>query len=76
MPSNAGPVVVPGADSDLSVIQQLNRAAIGFRMQNRRFPSTVEELAVFANIQLPTPPPGKKYAFDKRGFVVLVDKSN
>jgi hypothetical protein len=57
----------------LTELQKLNRAVISFRMQKQRHPGTVEELATFAGIQLPAPPPGKKYAFNSRGLVVLVD---
>ena len=62
-------------DGDLSALQQLNRAVIGFRMQHQRNPSSVEEAAAAAGIQLPPPPPGKKYAFNNRGLVALVDSS-
>jgi len=75
VPSMTNSVVAPGTDADLTVIQRLNQAAIGFRMQKQRYPSTVEEVAAFAGIQLPAPPPGKKYAFNSRGLVVLVDNS-
>ena len=71
--SQTNPIVVPAADSDLSVVQQLNRAAIGFRMEKHRYPTTVEEVAAFAGIQMPTPPAGKKYILNRRGLVVLVD---
>ena len=79
-PANPGPPQInlaasANADSDLSVLQQLNRAVIGFRMQNHRNPSSVEEAASAAGIQLPAPPPGKKYAFNNRGLVALVDIS-
>ncbi len=63
------------ADADLPVLQQLNRAVIGFRMQYHRNPASVEELATTAGIQLPPPPAGKKYAFNKRGLIDLVDIS-
>lgn len=63
------------ADADLPVLQQLNRAVMGFRMQYHRNPASVEELASSAGIQVPPPPPGKKYAFNKRGLVDLVDIS-
>ncbi len=64
---------VPVADPGTPVLQQLNRSVLQYKMQNRRNPTSVEELAAFAGVQVPSPPPGKKYAFNGRGFVVLVD---
>jgi len=61
------------ANSGTPVLQQLNRSVLQYKMQNRRNPTSVEELAAFAGVQVPSPPPGKKYAFNGRGFVVLVD---
>jgi hypothetical protein len=63
----------PVVDKNSPILQQLNRSLIGYRMQKRSNPSSVEDLAAFAGIQLPAPPPGKKYAFNPRGLVVLVD---
>jgi len=62
-------------DNDVPVLQQLNRAVMGFRMQYHRNPASVEELATTAGISLPPPPPGKKYAFNHRGLIDLVDIS-
>jgi hypothetical protein len=56
-------------------LQRLNQAVIGFRMQNHRNPSSVAEIVSASGIQLPPPPPGKKYAFSNRGLVVLVDSA-
>jgi hypothetical protein len=67
--------MAPNVEGNLPVMQQLNRAALRYRMQNRHNPASVEELASAAGIQLPPPPAGKKYAFDARGLVALVDNS-
>ena len=72
------PTVAPvtaAPTNGLSFLQQLNRATLPFTMQNHRNPATVEELAAYAGVQLPSPPAGKKYAFNGRGLVVLVDAS-
>lgn len=61
------------AEGNLPVLKQLNRAALRYRKQNGRNPASVEELASAAGIQLPEPPPGKKYGFNNRGIVVLMD---
>jgi len=63
------------SDAELSTLQQLNRALMGYRMQYHRNPATVEELASAVGISLPPPPSGKKYAFNNRGLVDLVDIS-
>jgi hypothetical protein len=63
----------PAINKNSSVLQQLNRAVLGFRMKNGRNPTSVEELATFAGIQVPPPPSGKKYVFNARGLVVMVD---
>jgi hypothetical protein len=65
--------VSANAEGNLPIMQQLNRAMFRYQMQNHRNPASVEELASAAGIQLPAPPPGKKYAFDSRGIVVLID---
>jgi hypothetical protein len=67
------PEAAAAANKKATIVQQLNRAMIGFRMQNHRNPASVEEVAAFAGIQLPPPPAGKKYALNARGLVVLVD---
>ena len=80
-PANAGPVppaptmepVTAAPNNGMSFLQQLNRASITFKMQNRRNPSTPEELAAFAGVQLPPPPAGKNYAMNPKGYIVLVD---
>jgi len=74
-PPEIGVTVGPSTDSNLSSVQQLNRALLRYRMQNHRMPSSVEELASSSGIQLPPPPAGKKYAFTGRGFVALVDNT-
>jgi hypothetical protein len=63
------------ADPDMPALVQLNRAIVGFRMEHHRNPNSVEEITAATGIQLPPPPPGKKYAFSNRGWVVLVDGS-
>jgi hypothetical protein len=80
VPANPGPAQInlaasANAEPEVPALQQLNRAVVGFRMQYHRNPNSVEEVAAAAGIQLPAPPPGKKYAFNSRGLVALVDSS-
>ena len=69
------PTAMAAADKGLPVLQQLNRSVIQYRIQNHRNPTSVEEVAAFAGVQVPPPPPGKKYVFNGRGLIVLVDNS-
>ncbi len=78
--TNQGPPKVDmaaaaSAEANMPLLQQLNRAVIRFRMVNHRNPNSVEELASSAGIQLPAAPPGKKYGFNARGFIVLMDSN-
>jgi len=54
-------------------LRPLNQALIGWIVQNRRHPATFEEFAASADIQIPTPPPGKKYILNGRGLISLVN---
>ncbi|HEV2330531.1 MAG TPA: hypothetical protein VGY56_17245 [Verrucomicrobiae bacterium] len=65
IPSTAGSAVTP--------LQMLNRAMVNWTMQHGRRPQSFEEFASTANITIPDPPPGKKYAFGGRGWIVLVN---
>jgi hypothetical protein len=68
------PLTVPStANSGLTPLQVLNRAMVNWTMQHGRRPQSFEEFASTANITIPEPPPGKKYAFDGRGWIVLVN---
>ena len=76
-PSNPIPPAFPtnSANSGVTPLQLLNRAMLGWEIKNHRHPRTFEEFASTANIQIPDPPAGQKYAFDKRGFIVLVNST-
>jgi hypothetical protein len=69
------PAAMAAANNGMPVLQQLNRAVLQYKIQNHRNPTSVEEVAAFAGIQVPPPPPGKKYVFNGRGLIVLVDDS-
>jgi hypothetical protein len=69
------PPATANPDNGIPVLQQLNRSVLQYRMQNHRNPTSVEELAAFAGVQVPPPPAGKKYVFNGRGLIVLVDNS-
>jgi len=73
VPGQTNPVTPANIDADLGTLQRLNQAVIAYRMQKNSFPTSVEEVATFAGIQVPPPPPGKKYALNARGVIVLMD---
>jgi hypothetical protein len=73
--ATAQPAPAANATNSLSSLQVLNRTLLGWMIRNRRHPKDFQEFASTANIQIPAPPPGKKYALNGRGFIVLVDNS-
>jgi hypothetical protein len=72
--ANPQPAITTNSGS-LTTLQVLNRAMISWMRQNHRRPQSFEEFASTANIQIPAPPPGKKYGLNPRGFIILVDSS-
>jgi hypothetical protein len=70
---NPQPVAVANEDVPKPVMQAMNRALLGWMRANHRRPKTFEDFASSTDFQIPAPPPGKKYAFNERGFVVLVN---
>jgi hypothetical protein len=73
--ANAQPAPAANAAAAEPNLQKLNHALILYKAQNHRSPTTFEEFAASANIQIPPPPPGKKYALDGSGFIVLMNNS-
>ena len=67
------PVAMTSSNDSPQTLQLLNRALLHWMIKNRRHPENFEEFANSANIQIPDPPAGKKYALNGRGFIVLVD---
>jgi len=55
-------------------LRALNRKLIQCVIAARHGFKTIDEFAAAANIQIPAPPPGKKYAFDKKGYIILVNQ--
>ena len=77
LPKPAGPPTVvtvnpadPAAAADLSA---LSRSLRGWIVGHRRLPNSFEEFVSSANLTVPPPPPGKKYAINK-STVILVDR--
>lgn len=62
-------------DNSKQTLQMLNRSLMQWMIKNRRHPRTFQEFAGTANIPIPSPPAGKEYALNGRGFIVLVNIS-
>ncbi len=54
-------------------LRPLNRALMQWVTQNHRAAANFEEFAASANIQIPPPPPGKKYVINSHGLINLVN---
>jgi len=62
-------------DSDTSVIlDELNREVKKWVMRNRRKPATFEEFSSSAQLEVPPPPPGKKYVLTPELRVELANQ--
>jgi hypothetical protein len=74
--ANSQPAAATTPDVPKPEMQAMNRALIVWMRTNGRRPKTFQEFAGSTDFQIPTPPPGKKYAFNARGFIVLKDASS
>ena len=75
-PAPAGgsqPASAASATNAMPNLQPLNQALIGWRLQNRRVPASFAEFAASAGINIPPPPPGKKYIINSHGLISLVN---
>jgi len=66
----------PAQKSGPTQLQLLNRAMMGWEIKNHRHPRNFEEFASTGSIQIPAPPPGQKYAFNGKGFIILVNSTH
>jgi hypothetical protein len=66
---------VTNADNTQLELQTLNKALLGWMIKNHRHPQNFAEFASSTDIQIPEPPPGKKYALNPRGFIIFADNS-
>lgn len=72
-PVNSGPALAATATNATVDLRPLNQALMGWVYRNGRRPANFEEFAASAGIQIPPPPPGKKYSITGRGFISLVN---
>ena len=69
-PQTIAPPSSGNVDETLTQLtRELHRTMIG-----RRLSGTFEEFVAVRNLQVPPPPPGKKYAISKQWRVILVDQ--
>ena len=54
-------------------LAELNRQLRRWIVSNRRPPKSFEDFAANTTYQIPPPPPGKKYAIDRKMHVLLVN---
>lgn len=71
---SAAPATVAASPEGGADLKQLNQAYIGWIVQNRRRPKTFAEFVTLSGINVPPAPAGKKYVFDKSGFITLADQ--
>jgi len=74
-PAPLGPEVAPVAQADGQPdLAALDRVARLWMFRNHRRPTSWEDFAANAGVQIPPPPPGKKYALSRDMRVTLVDR--
>jgi hypothetical protein len=54
-------------------LADLDRAVRSWILANKRWPTNFAEFAATTDVQIPTPPAGKKYSLDSRMHVILVN---
>jgi hypothetical protein len=74
-PTSFASASATNADDSQTEVQTLNRALLGWMIKNRKHPQNFAEFASTANIEIPAPPPGKKYTLNQRGLIILVNNS-
>jgi hypothetical protein len=68
MPAPA-PVVVSANPAGGVDLKELNHAYVAWIVQHRQAPKSFEEFIKLSGMQVPPPPPGKKYVIDHAGFI-------
>jgi len=69
--AEAAPAVQAGGQADMA---ELDRVARVWMFRNHRRPTSWEDFAANAGVQIPPPPPGKKYVLSKDMRITLVDQ--
>lgn len=64
-----------GADLQARNIHQMERVLVGWIISTHHRPNSFEEFVAATRIQVPPPPPGKKYVIAKNMHIILVDSN-
>ena len=67
-------VVAPGTNNVPPNLGEMSNAVRVWIGSRRHWPANFEEWAAAPNYAYPPPPPGKKYAFDRKYHVILVNR--
>jgi hypothetical protein len=71
----AAPAVTTDETRTAALLAELTQAVRKYGVEKRRVPKTLEELVAGGYLsQVPQPPPGKRFAIDKKLQVNLVDE--
>ena len=74
-PASSPPTVTIAANPEGGAdLKELNRAYVRWVAANHRRPDSFEEFAATPGLQIPPPPAGKKYVFDKSGFINVANR--
>jgi hypothetical protein len=69
--SAAAPSVQAGGEPNMA---ELDRVARRWMFRNRRHPTNFEDFTAHAGVEIPPPPPGKKYVLSKDMHISLVNQ--
>jgi len=72
-PTNPQTIAPPSSGNVDETLAQLTRE-LHRTMIGRKLSGSFEEFVAVRNLQVPPPPPGKKYAISKQWRVILVDQ--
>jgi hypothetical protein len=65
------PIVLPNGQPDMA---EINRVARKWILRNNRRPTGWDDFVANAGVQIPPPPPGKKYLLSRSMHVSLIDR--
>jgi len=73
-PAEPAVVTIPAGGDVNATLGELTRQVRRYIVRNKTTPSNFDDFAAAAHLQVPPPPPGKKYAINAKWKVVLVNR--